>query len=123
METEDKMAYKPVGRLIMQMSAPPIISMFMQYSYNLVDSMFVARINEQATDKVVPSMTIQLLRQGVLLVPLMWLLNRVMQIAGIWIAFPVTEIIVCAGAVLLMKKKKIAEEKSLGRLTGEALLS
>ena len=61
---------------------------------------------EQATEKVVPSMVIQLLRQGALLVPMMWLLNRVMQIAGIWIAFPVTEIIVCAGAVLLMKKRK-----------------
>ncbi len=61
---------------------------------------------EQATDKVVPSMVIQLLRQGVLLVPMMWLLNHVMQIAGIWIAFPVTEIIVCAGAVMLMKKRK-----------------
>lgn len=30
---------------------------------------------EQATDKVLPSMMIQLLRQGVLLVPVMWLLN------------------------------------------------
>ena len=48
METENKMAYKPVNQLILQMSAPPLISMFLQYSYNLVDSMFVARINEQA---------------------------------------------------------------------------
>ena len=30
------------------MSAPPLISMFLQYSYNLVDSMFVAKINEQS---------------------------------------------------------------------------
>ena len=48
MESENKMAYKPINKLILQMSAPPLISMFLQYSYNLVDSMFVAKINEQA---------------------------------------------------------------------------
>lgn len=48
MESENKMAYKPINKLILQMSASPLISMFLQYSYNLVDSMFVAKINEQA---------------------------------------------------------------------------
>ena len=48
MESENKMAYKPINKLILQMSTPPLISMFLQYSYNLVDSMFVAKINEQA---------------------------------------------------------------------------
>lgn len=48
MEQENKMAYKPINKLILQMSAPPLISMFLQYSYNLVDSMFVAKIDEQA---------------------------------------------------------------------------
>lgn len=47
-KAENKMAYEPVNKLIFQMSAPPLISMFFQYSYNLVDSMFVAGINEQA---------------------------------------------------------------------------
>lgn len=47
-KTENKMAYEPVNKLIIQMSAPPLISMFFQYSYNLVDSMFDAGINEQA---------------------------------------------------------------------------
>lgn len=46
--TQNKMAYKPINKLILQMSAPPRISMFLQYSYNLVDSMFVAKISEQA---------------------------------------------------------------------------
>lgn len=48
MEMQNKMAYKPINKLIVQMSAPPLISMFFQYSYNLVDSMFVANINEEA---------------------------------------------------------------------------
>ena len=57
---------------------------------------------EQATDKVIASMTIQLLRQGILLIPIMWLLNHIWHIAGIWIAFPVTELIVCVIAGVLM---------------------
>ena len=48
MQTNNKMAVAPVGKLIWQMSIPPLISMFLQYSYNLVDSMFVANINENA---------------------------------------------------------------------------
>ncbi len=48
MSQENKMAYLPVNKLLLQMSAPPLISMFLQYSYNLVDSMFVAKINESA---------------------------------------------------------------------------
>ncbi len=58
---------------------------------------------EQATDKVFSSMTIQLLRQGILLIPFMWLLNHLFHIAGIWIAFPITELIVCVIAGLLIK--------------------
>ena len=61
---------------------------------------------EQATDKVVPSMTIQLLRQGVLLIPLMWLMNQTLHIVGIWLAFPVTEFLVCAAAAVLMKRDR-----------------
>lgn len=39
-------------------------------------------------------LSIQLLRQGVLLVPVMGLLNQTLHLAGIWIAFPVTEFVV-----------------------------
>lgn len=58
---------------------------------------------KQATDKVVASMIIQLLRQGILLIPLMWFLNHVWHMTGIWIAFPVTEFIVCVIAGLFIK--------------------
>ena len=59
---------------------------------------------EQATDKVMPSMMIQLLRQGVLLVPVMGLLNQMLHLTGIWIAFPVTEFVVCIIAVVFIRK-------------------
>ena len=52
MERENKMGYEPVNQLILKMSLPPLCSMFLQYSYNLVDSMFVAKINEQALTAV-----------------------------------------------------------------------
>lgn len=50
---------------------------------------------KQATDHVLPSMIIQLLRQGILLIPFMWIFNYIFKINGIWISFPVTELIVC----------------------------
>ena len=54
---------------------------------------------DQATDRVAFSMAIQLLRQGVLLVPLMWVLDQALGMTGIWLAFPVTEVVVCVLAV------------------------
>ena len=48
MESKNKMEYTPINKLIVQMSLPPLFSMFLQYSYNLVDSMFVAKIDENA---------------------------------------------------------------------------
>ena len=47
---------------------------------------------------------IQLLRQGVLLVPVMWLLNQMLHLTGIWITFPVTEFVVCIIAVVLSER-------------------
>ena len=54
MQTNNKMAVAPVGKLIWQMSIPPLISMFLQYSYNLIDSAFVARLSENALTAVSP---------------------------------------------------------------------
>ena len=52
MQTENKMAVMPVGRLICQMSVPPLTSMFLQYSYNMIDSAFVAQLSESALTAV-----------------------------------------------------------------------
>ena len=52
MQTNNKMAVAPVGKLIWQMSIPPLISMFLQYSYNLIDSTFIARLSENALTAV-----------------------------------------------------------------------
>ena len=52
MMAENKMAVMPVGKLIFEMSLPPLFSMFLQYSYNLLDSAFVARLSENALTAV-----------------------------------------------------------------------
>ena len=45
LQTVNKMEAKPVLPLIISMSVPPLISMFMQYAYNFVDCMFVSWIS------------------------------------------------------------------------------
>lgn len=52
MVAENKMGTMPVGKLIVQMSLPMMISMFVQALYNIVDSVFVARIGEKALTAV-----------------------------------------------------------------------
>lgn len=50
--TENKMGSMPVGKLLISMSLPMIISMLVQAAYNIVDSYFVAQISEQALTAV-----------------------------------------------------------------------
>ena len=47
-QKENKMGVMPVGRLIATMSLPIMASMLVQALYNVVDSMFVSRIDEYA---------------------------------------------------------------------------
>jgi putative MATE family efflux protein len=49
---ENKMGVMPIPRLLISMSAPMMISMLVQALYNIVDSMFVAQINENALTAV-----------------------------------------------------------------------
>lgn len=53
METqENKMGVMPVGKLLITMSLPMMISMLVQALYNIVDSIFVARVGEYAVRAV-----------------------------------------------------------------------
>ena len=49
---ENKMGVMPVNRLLITMSVPMMISMLVQALYNIVDSMFVAQLNESALTAV-----------------------------------------------------------------------
>lgn len=50
--TENKMGTMPIPKLLITMSLPMIISMLVQALYNIVDSIFVAQINEGALTAV-----------------------------------------------------------------------
>lgn len=49
---QNKMGTEPILPLLISMSLPPISSMFMQYTYNFLDSMFVSWISEEALTSV-----------------------------------------------------------------------
>ncbi|MBE5964943.1 MAG: MATE family efflux transporter [Lachnospira sp.] len=49
---ENKMGVMPVNKLLLSMSVPIMISMLVQALYNIVDSIFVAKISEEALSAV-----------------------------------------------------------------------
>ncbi|MDO5775821.1 MAG: MATE family efflux transporter [Eubacteriales bacterium] len=60
-KTQNKMGYMPCGKLVLSMSLPMMLSMLFQALYNIVDSVFVARINESALTAVSLAFPIQTL--------------------------------------------------------------
>ena len=58
---ENKMGTMPINRLLISMSLPMMISMLVQALYNVVDSIFVSRINENALTAVSLAFPIQTL--------------------------------------------------------------
>ena len=61
MQKENKMGVLPVKRLIVTMSLPMMVSMLVQALYNIVDSIFVSQINEQALTAVTLAFPMQTL--------------------------------------------------------------
>lgn len=59
--TENKMGTLPEGRLLLTMSLPVMASMLISALYNIVDSMFVARISDDALNAVSLCFPVQLL--------------------------------------------------------------
>lgn len=51
-ETKNPMSTKPISSLIFTMGCPPIVSMFVQSMYNVIDSIFVAKLGENALTAV-----------------------------------------------------------------------
>ena len=55
------MGVMPVGKLLISMSLPMMISMLIQALYNIVDSIFVAQIGENALTAVSLAFPLQML--------------------------------------------------------------
>lgn len=58
---QNKMGVKPVGSLLVSMGLPIMLSMMVQALYNVVDSIFIARIGEHALTAVSLAFPIQIL--------------------------------------------------------------
>jgi putative MATE family efflux protein len=58
---ENKMGVMPVGKLLANMSLPPMISMLAAALYNVIDSIFVAKVSEDALAAVTLVFPIQML--------------------------------------------------------------
>ena len=56
---ENKMGVMPINKLLLSMSLPIMISMLVQALYNVVDSVFVARVSEAALTAVSLAFPIQ----------------------------------------------------------------
>lgn len=90
---------------------PAIRIMALSYCFGVVSTMIATYV--QAIGKIVPSMIIQILRQGILLFPLMWLLNSNFNLMGIWWSFPLTEVIVFIIAVIIVKMQNHRKKYSI----------
>jgi putative MATE family efflux protein len=66
--TENKMGVMPVGKLLVNMAMPMIISMLVQAFYNVVDSYFVSRISDDAAvrESAIAAMSLAFAVQNIL---------------------------------------------------------
>ena len=58
-DQSNKLAMMPMGKLLVSMSLPMMVSFFIQALYNIVDSMFVAKLSEDALTAVSLAFPIQ----------------------------------------------------------------
>jgi len=61
---ENKMGVMPIGKLLMNMALPMIISMLVQALYNVVDSIYVSRISESAVTALSLAFPVQNMQIG-----------------------------------------------------------
>ncbi|MBQ0004910.1 MAG: MATE family efflux transporter [Clostridiales bacterium] len=60
-EDDNRMGYEPVKKLLITLSIPLMVSNLVQALYNIVDSFFVAKINEDALTAVTAAFPVQML--------------------------------------------------------------
>ena len=56
-QSENKMGYMPIPKLLFTMSIPMIISMLVQALYNVVDSAFVAKLTPTISTRLITNPT------------------------------------------------------------------
>ena len=86
---KNPMESKPVFPLLMSMAVPPMVSMLIQSMYNIVDSIFVARLGEEALTAVSLAYPLQnlVLAVAVGLGVIQFSLRRFMRLFLYWLEF------------------------------------
>lgn len=59
--TENKMGVMPIPKLLITMALPMVVSMLVQALYNIVDSLFIARVSQDAFNALALSFPVQML--------------------------------------------------------------
>lgn len=72
-------------------------------SYSFGSICFIFSCFLQAIGKGVPSLTITMLRQLILLLPMAYILGRIYGLTGVWLAFPTVEIITCMISIYMYR--------------------
>ena len=124
---DNKMGTMPVGKLLVNMALPMIISMLVQALYNTVDSIYVSQVSEsavtalglpfplaaiciclsasfQALGKGSYSTIVSLSRQLLVLLPVAYLLSLTGNVDNVWWAFPIAELASLTATCLLFGK-------------------
>ncbi len=93
--TEDKeLLRKTPNALLIAFLATPVITA------QLIGSAYF-----QAAGKALPALLLTLLKQGVFLIPLVYLLPKYYGINGVWMAFPIADILATSITVLYLKRE------------------
>lgn len=90
---------------MLELGIPGLRIMATSYIFNGIATMVASYM--QSCRNIKWSIIINLLRQLLVLIPAMWILTRIIGMAGVWWAFPVAEVITCIVCFAVLKKVKI----------------
>lgn len=72
-------------------------------SYSFGSICFIFSCFLQAIGKGIPSLTITMLRQLILLLPMAYILGKLYGLTGVWLAFPMVEVITCIISIIMYR--------------------
>lgn len=91
------------------LGVPALKIMTLSYVFNGFSTMIASYM--QSISKVKLSIWINICRQFLILFSVMWLLNKIFRINGIWYSFIVTEILTSIIALILLIKHRVVDNK------------
>ncbi|HAM68853.1 MAG TPA: hypothetical protein DCP68_04485 [Ruminococcus sp.] len=97
---ENIMGTLPIGRLLMKMSVPVILSMLVSTLYGVIDSIFVSRLGDNALTAMSLATPISSL---IACITSAMILSKIGTVNTVWFAFVITEVLVTMLAVILMR--------------------